>query len=78
MTEYHAPLREMRFVLDELAGMAGLARLPGYEEATPDLIDAILGEAGKLASEVLAPLNQVGDRVGLSFENGLVVMKSVF
>ena len=35
MTEYHPPLREMRFVLDELAGMAELAGLPGYEEATP-------------------------------------------
>ena len=78
MTEYQAPLREMRFVLDELAGMAGLAGLPGFEEATPDLIEAVLGEAGKLASEVLAPLNQVGDRERLSFENGVVRMPPGF
>jgi hypothetical protein len=42
MTEYHAPLRDMRFVLDELAGMAEVTALPGYQEATPDLIEAIL------------------------------------
>ena len=78
MNEYHAPLRDMRFVLDELAGMAELAGLPGYEEATPDLIEAVLGEAGKLASEVLAPLNQVGDRERLTFENGVVRMPPGF
>jgi alkylation response protein AidB-like acyl-CoA dehydrogenase len=78
MTEYQAPLRDMRFVLDELAGMAELAGLPGFEEATPELIEAILGEAGKLASEVLAPLNRVGDRERLSFENGVVRMPPGF
>jgi len=78
MTEYHAPLRDMHFVLDELAGMAEITGLPGYEEATPDLIEAILGEANKLASEVLAPLNQVGDRERLTFENGVVRMPPGF
>ena len=78
MTEYHAPLRDMHFVLDELAGMAEITGLPGYEEATPDLIEAILGEADKLASEVLAPLNQVGDRERLTFENGVVRMPPGF
>jgi len=78
MTEYHAPLRDMHFVLDELAGMAKITGLPGYEEATPDLIEAILGEASKLASEVLAPLNQVGDRERLTFENGVVRMPPGF
>jgi alkylation response protein AidB-like acyl-CoA dehydrogenase len=72
MTAYAAPLTEMRFVLDEIADLAAVARLPGYEEATPDLADAILEEAGKLAAEVLAPLNQSGDREGATFENGVV------
>ena len=72
MTGYSAPVRDMRFVLDELADLAGLARLPGYEEATPDLVEAVLEEAGKLASEVLAPLNQSGDREGVTLENGVV------
>ncbi|MCH8038008.1 MAG: acyl-CoA dehydrogenase family protein, partial [Proteobacteria bacterium] len=72
MTGYSAPVQDMRFVLDELADMAGLARLPGYEEATPDLVASVLEEAGKLASEVLAPLNHSGDREGVTLENGVV------
>ena len=48
MSEYIAPLKDMRFVLTELAGLDEVAALPGYEEATPDVVDAILDEAGKL------------------------------
>ncbi len=72
MVGYSPPVRDMRFVLEELAGIGEIARLPGYEEATPELVTAVLEEAGKLASEVLAPLNQSGDREGLVFDNGLV------
>ena len=72
VTGYSAPVQDMRFVLDELADMAGLARLPGYEEATPDLVASVLEEAGKLAAEVLAPLNHSGDREGVTVENGVV------
>jgi acyl-CoA dehydrogenase len=64
MSQYHAPLKEMRFVLTELAGLEQVARLPGFEEATPDLVMAILDEAGKFATEVLDPLNASGDREG--------------
>ena len=69
---YSAPLTDMRFVLDELADLPGLAGLPGYGEATPDLVSAVLEEAGKLAGEVLAPLNHAGDRTGSHYENGVV------
>ncbi len=72
MTAYAAPLTDMRFVLDEVADLAGIAKLPGYEEATSDLADAVLEEAGKLAAEVLAPLNHSGDQEGAAFENGVV------
>ncbi|MFQ5773980.1 MAG: acyl-CoA dehydrogenase [Kiloniellaceae bacterium] len=72
MIEYTAPIADMRFVLDELAGLDEIARLPGYEEATPDLVEAVLSEAGRLASEVLAPLNRSGDREGSVYENGVV------
>ena len=47
----------MRFVLNELAGLDEVAKLPGYEDATPDTVDAILEEAAKFASEVLDPIN---------------------
>ena len=59
---YTAPLADMRFVLDEMAGLPEIAALPGCEQAAPDLVDAVLDEAGKLARDVLAPLNAVGDR----------------
>jgi 3-(methylthio)propanoyl-CoA dehydrogenase len=57
MSAYVAPLKDMRFVLKELAGLDEVSRLPGYGEATPDTVDAILEEASKFSSQVLDPLN---------------------
>ena len=57
MAEYTAPLRDMKFVIKELAGSMPIASLPGCEEVTPDLVDAVLEEAGKFAAGVLVPLN---------------------
>ena len=72
MATYTAPLRDMRFVLHELLDNSALAGLPGYEQATPDLIDAVLEEAAKLSEEVLFPLNLSGDKEGCTYENGVV------
>jgi alkylation response protein AidB-like acyl-CoA dehydrogenase len=62
----------MRFVLNELAGLAEVAKLAGYEEATPDTVDAILEQASKFASEVLDPINYSGDREGSKWTAGEV------
>ena len=78
MSDYSAPLADMRFALDEAAGLSDLAALPAFESVEPDLVDAILQEAGKLAGEVLAPINQSGDRDGCVFENGVVRMPAGF
>ena len=64
MSTYHAPLVELRFVLNELAGLAQIAKLPGFEDAAPDTVAAILDEAAKFATNVLDPLNWSGDREG--------------
>ena len=64
MIPYQAPLAEMRFVMTELAGLAQVAELPGFEDATPDTAAAILEEAAKFATGILDPLNRVGDREG--------------
>ncbi len=72
MTDYHAPLAEMEFVLSELADLEGVASLEGFEEATPDLVHAVLEEAGKLAQAVLGPLNHSGDQQGSRLEDGVV------
>ena len=69
---YAAPLADMRFVLEEVAGIAELAALPGYQAADNDLVEAVLEEAGKFAAGELAPLNQPADRIGSILENGVV------
>ena len=73
MSAYAAPIQDMKFVLEELAGLDQVARLPGYEEATPDLVDAVLNEAAKLAGNVLAPLNASGDAAGAQWSEGCIV-----
>ena len=60
MSTYHAPLKDMLFVLNELAGLEQISRLPGYEDAAPDTVAAILEEAAKFATNVLDPLNAHG------------------
>ena len=72
MTSYFAPIREIQFAINELAQIDAIARLPGFEEASPDLVDAVLEEAGKLAAEVLAPINQIGDQQGAKLVDGKV------
>ncbi|HKF74339.1 MAG TPA: acyl-CoA dehydrogenase C-terminal domain-containing protein [Stellaceae bacterium] len=72
MTQYKAPLRDYRFVMTELFDVGELAKLPGYEEATPDLFESVLEEGAKLCEEVLLPLNRNGDEEGCTFENGVV------
>ncbi|QDF97873.1 acyl-CoA dehydrogenase [Azoarcus sp. DD4] len=73
MFDYTAPLRDMQFILTELAGLDAVGALPGCEEASPDLVAAILEEAGKFAAGVLAPINRQGDEQGCRLEDGKVI-----
>ena len=72
MSAYQAPLKDMRFVLNELAGLGDIAKLPGYQDASPDTVDAILEEASKFASGVLDPINYSGDQEGSKWIDGAV------
>ncbi|MSO74805.1 MAG: acyl-CoA dehydrogenase [Alphaproteobacteria bacterium] len=72
MQVYKAPLKDMRFVLLDLLDAGQLAKLPGFEEATPDMIESVLEEGAKLCEGMILPLNRSGDELGCTYENGVV------
>jgi 3-(methylthio)propanoyl-CoA dehydrogenase len=72
MSDYAAPLSDMRFALDEIAGLRELATLDRFTHVSPDIVDAVLEGAGQLAADVIAPLNRGGDIEGCVLENGVV------
>ena len=73
MSQYTAPLKDMCFVIRELAGLAEVTALPGHGEVNAELVDAVLGEAAKFAQEVLDPLNREGDKQGSRLADGKVI-----
>jgi alkylation response protein AidB-like acyl-CoA dehydrogenase len=75
---YQAPLRDLRFVLDELLGVARLAELPRYRDFSSELAGAVLEQAAHFAQDVLAPINRTGDRVGATWRAGAVQMPAEF
>lgn len=72
MSDYTAPLDDMRFVIKDLIGLETVNSLPGLGHTDAEVVDQILEEAGKLANGVLAPLNTSGDIEGSKIENGVV------
>ena len=69
---YVAPVKDMLFVINELAGLADINALPGMEDATPETVEAVLEENAKFCGEVVAPLNVIGDREPSSWADGKV------
>ena len=78
MSAYAAPLRDMKFVINELVGISDITAMPECAEITGDLVDAVLDEAAKFASGVLDPLNRVGDKEGSRFIDGKVTTPQGF
>ena len=69
---YQAPVKDMLFVMNELAGLDNVAQLPGFEDATADTAQAVLEESARFTGEVVAPLNVEGDRNPSSWKDGVV------
>jgi butyryl-CoA dehydrogenase len=69
---YVAPLKDMLFVMNELADLAAINALPGCEDATPETVEAVLEENARFCAEVIAPLNQAGDRHPSEWKDGKV------
>ena len=64
MPSYTPPIRDVRFVLEQVVGLSAHAEVEGFANATPDTVDAVLEEGGRFVAEVLFPLNQIGDQHG--------------
>ncbi|NCZ66280.1 MAG: acyl-CoA dehydrogenase, partial [Rhodobacteraceae bacterium] len=71
MPHYNAPTKDMQYVLNDVLDVKN-SSIPGYADLDADSLSAILEEAGKITSQVLAPLNAVGDQEGCHFENGVI------
>ena len=75
---YTAPLADIKFVLNELAGLAAVQQLPGCEDATTETVDAVLEENAKFVQAVVAPLNWDGDLMPSTWKDGLVTTTKGF
>ena len=66
MTDYQAPLKQMRFTIEHLADFGEVKALPDFEAVDADTVEAVLEEAAKFAAGVLAPINWLGDQQGVA------------
>src|SRR3546814_10191805 len=72
---YVTPLQDFRFTLSALAGLDDILKLPGFEEVTPDLVDAILDENARFVEQAIVPLNVPGDTQPPRWDDGPVTTK---
>jgi len=70
MAVYKAPVEDALFLLNDVFHIERFANLPGFADASPDVVKAILGEVGRFCENVLAPINRVGDRQGCRHDSG--------
>ncbi len=78
MTDYQAPLKQMRFTIEHLVGFDEVKKLPHFDSVDADTVEAVLEEAAKFASGVLAPINWLGDQQGVRVLNDAVQVPAEF
>lgn len=75
---FKAPIEDINFILNNLADLPGVLSLPGFEDISPDIVEAVLNENAKLAQQVVAPLNKIGDNQNPTLDNGVVTTSPGF
>jgi hypothetical protein len=78
MSEYNAPLKDMNFVIRDLAGLDRILQMPGFTDIGDDVVDQVLEEAARFSREVLSPSNLTGDQEGCRVENKTVIVPDSF
>jgi len=78
MPQFKAPIRDFQFLLHDYLKLDQYSDVPGFADATPELMTPVLEAAAQLCEEVLFPLNQKGDAIGLKYENGNVIVPEGF
>jgi alkylation response protein AidB-like acyl-CoA dehydrogenase len=78
MPNYTPPIRDISFALDTIANVESIVALPDFDHVDPEMIDGVLGEAGRFFAEVFAPTNEIGDEKGATLVNGSVVTPDEF
>lgn len=78
MADYKAPIKDMQFVLDHVSRMPQLSQLSTFEDASADMVSAILEEAGRVSAAVVAPTNITGDQQGVRLEGSKVIIPEGF
>ena len=78
MPEYKAPVKEMKFIICDVVGIDELTALDMYQDASDDIIDAILNEGAKFAGDILSPTNVAGDQHPATISNGMVTTSPGF
>ena len=78
MPQYKAPIRDFQFILNEYLCIGQFKDVPGFADANPELMNPLLEAAAQMCEEVLFPLNQKGDKIGLKYDNGRVIMPDGF
>ena len=78
MSDYNAPVKDMKLALNQVARMTELSSMPVYEDASADMVEAILDEAARVARDVIAPTNWDGDQKGVQLKEGGVVCPESF
>lgn len=78
MPQYKAPIRDFQFLLQDYLKIEQYKSVPGFADCGPELMNPVIDEAAKLCEEVLFPINQSGDKQGLRYDNGRVIMPDGF